>query len=156
MLNWSCTDEWGKDAEPDVTWYPAGIDERFGGCIQFVNRAFVWHAWEWTPDGSCDTQGTGTVGSFREADAAVAAWIVGRKTAAWGNQPSTADRPAPVEQRILDRLVAHLGSDQAARAWLGSPHTGYPTTATDAIHRGHAAFVLADLEKRFGPGSDYA
>ena len=57
------------------------------------------------------------------------------------------DDPKPTLEEIRSNLAGQLGSLAGADAWLTSPHTGYPTTALDAINAGHAAFVLEDIER---------
>ncbi|WP_165074932.1 hypothetical protein [Paludisphaera rhizosphaerae] len=57
---------------------------------------------------------------------------------------------------MLAILIEHLGSQEAADAWLDSPDTGYPTTARDAILASRGEFVLQDLESQWGPNPNYA
>jgi hypothetical protein len=70
--------------------------------------------------------------------------------------------PAPAREdpsaygRIRRMLVAHLGSESAADAWLTSTKTGYPGSALDAIHSGKADQVGQDLEAQGGPNPSYA
>lgn len=71
-------------------------------------------------------------------------------------RPDDAMTRKPYEQKIRAILVEHLGSENAADAWLDSEHTGYPTSARDAIENGHAELVLADLESQWGPSPSYA
>ncbi len=63
--------------------------------------------------------------------------------------------PAGLET-IRAALTRHLGTPEAADAWLDSEDTGYPTTAMDAIQAGKADLVMADLEQQWGPSPSYA
>lgn len=59
-------------------------------------------------------------------------------------------------RHIRSALAAHMGSVNAADAWLDSRDTGYPTTARDAIREGRGLDVLGDLEGQWGPGPHYS
>ena len=58
--------------------------------------------------------------------------------------------------KIKALLAGHLGSDEAADAWLGSRSTGYPETALVAIQSGFGHLVLGDIEAQLGPSPSYA
>ena len=57
---------------------------------------------------------------------------------------------------IKSILIHHLGSAEAADAWLGSRDAGYPTTPLATINSGRGELVLADVSARFGPSPHYA
>lgn len=69
---------------------------------------------------------------------------------------ATPPAPRDAAARIVAALIRHLGSQEAADAWLDSPDTGYPTTARDAMRDGHADYVLRDLQAQWGPNPPYA
>jgi len=89
-----------------------------------------------------------------DALAKIAEWIRTVERIKFANPAPTVS--GDVYGRIRGLLVNHLGSDEAADAWLNSRETGYPDTALAAIKSGAGELVLGDLESQWGPSPAYA